>query len=75
MQSPLNRYPIPYLKDASAFLAGKKIFSKVDLVRGYHQIPIRKEDIMKSTVITPFGLFEYLRSPFGLQNSAQAMQA
>ncbi|ROT84099.1 hypothetical protein C7M84_022719 [Penaeus vannamei] len=58
-----NRYPLPQLH-SSYKLSGCTVFSRIDLVRAFHQILIAEEEIPKTAVITPFGLFEFLRMPF-----------
>jgi hypothetical protein len=60
--------------DLSSKLHGCKFFSVIDLVKGYHQVPMSPSDIQKTAIITPFGLFEYLFMPFGLMNAAQTFQ-
>jgi transposase InsO family protein len=69
-----DRYPLPSLADFANKLHGCRYFSVIDLVKGYHQIPMAAEDIAKTAIVTPFGMFEYLYMPFGLKNAAQTFQ-
>jgi hypothetical protein len=66
-----EKYPLPNMQDLSNGLHGCNGFSKIDLVKGYHQIPVAATDIPKTAIITPFGWFEYLFTTFGLSNTAQ----
>lgn len=69
-----DRYPIPRLQDFTYGMAGKKIFTTLDINRAYHAIEMAPEDIEKTAIITPFGLFEFPRLTFGLRNATQTFQ-
>jgi hypothetical protein len=64
-----NKYPLARIDILFDQLSKAKVFSKIDLRSGYHQIKIHPEDIPKTAFSTQYGLFEYLVMSFGLTNA------
>jgi hypothetical protein len=69
-----DSYPLLNIQDLSSRLHGCSIFSKLDLGKGYYQIPVQEGDIHKTAVIMPFGLWQFLRMTFGLRNAGHSFQ-
>lgn len=69
-----DRYPLPYLTDFTSNLQGRNIFTKIDLQKAFHQVPVHPDDIPKTAITKPFGLFEFMSMTFGLCTAAQTFQ-
>lgn len=69
-----DKYAPPLIHSLFPLLHRKTIFSIIDLKRAYHQIPMHQDDIQKTAITTPWGLYEYTVMSFGLKNTTQTFQ-
>ena len=64
-----ENFPIPVIEDLLAKIGKAQWFSTLDLMSGYYQISVKKEDRPKTAFVTPFGKYQFNVMPFGLTNA------
>lgn len=69
-----DAFPLPRVQDCLDAVRGAKYFSTFDITSGYHQVPVRKEDVPKTAFITKYGLYEFKTMPMGLSTASATFQ-
>ena len=62
-------FPLPRIDQLVDSAAGCEMLSFLDAYSGYHQIWMAKEDEEKTSFRTSFGIYCFVKMPFGLQNA------
>ena len=73
LTSEVDPEPMTTAEDLFRRLSGKKYLSKIDLIKGYWQIPVEPEDVHKTAFVTPDGQYEFTRMPFGMVSSGATL--
>ncbi len=73
-QTVRDRFPMPTAGDLIAKTRGAKLFSKIDLLSGFHQLRMSEDAVRKTAFATPSGLYEFVSAPFGLTSVPGSFQ-
>ena len=69
-----DRYPMPNIADITNVIGDATVFSKLDLLKAYFQVPVHQPDQAKTAITTPFGSYIFKYSTFGLKNNGATFQ-
>ena len=69
-----DSFPLPRIDDILDAIGSSKFLTQIDMLKGYYQIPLSDNAKQMSAFITPFGLFQYERLPFGMCNAPATFQ-
>ena len=69
-----DHYAMPNISDLTSSISTSRVISKLDLLKGYFQVPVNPDDVPKTAITTPFGTYVFHYATFGLRNSGATFQ-